>query len=204
MDTWGHVMDDIDTSITLQIIIILQNPNGIQQGWKDYDFQYSLSKCHSLGVGVLSMVETKLNWTKETSYHTANWYHKTWHFSSISHSQVNENINSSHQPGGTLMAVVDRWTSRVHSKGRDPYGLGRWSFVTLCGKQDNLIIIISAYRVSQKSSSSLGVKTAYMQQYRAIQAQLLERRFFVSLNQINSLFLIFKLGSNIFKPKATR
>jgi len=73
-----------------------------------------------------------------------------------------------------LTAVVDRWTSRVHSKGQDPYGLWRWSFVTLRGKQDSLITIVSAYRVSQKSSSSLGVKMAYMQEYRSLQSHLLE------------------------------
>jgi hypothetical protein len=39
-----------------------------------------------------------------------------------------------------------------------------------------LITIISAYRVSQKSSSSLGVKTAYMQQYRALQSQFLSKQ----------------------------
>jgi len=53
---------------------------------------------------------------------------------------------------------MDWWTSRVHSKGQDPFGLGRWSFITLWGAQDILITIISAYRFSQKSSSSLGVK----------------------------------------------
>jgi hypothetical protein len=187
LDTWGHVMDDIDTSTTFRII--LQNPNGIQPGRKDYDFQYSLANCHSLGMRVLSLVDTKLNWTKETSYHTANWFHKIWNFSSISHSQINESFNSSFQPGGILTAVVDRWTSRVHSKHQDPYRLGRWSFVTLRGKQDTLITVISAYRVSQKSSSSLGVKTAYMQLYRALQAQLLEKEV-LSAPEPNKQFIL--------------
>jgi len=68
METWGHMMDEINTSKTLQIL--LQNPNGIQPGWKDYEFQYSLAKCYSLGVGILSIVETKLNWTKSSSFYT--------------------------------------------------------------------------------------------------------------------------------------
>jgi hypothetical protein len=36
LDTWGHVMDDIDMSTTLRII--LQNPNGIQPSRKDVQF----------------------------------------------------------------------------------------------------------------------------------------------------------------------
>jgi hypothetical protein len=46
MDTWGHVMEDIDTSNTFQIL--LQNPNGIQPGRTDYDFQYSLMCAYML------------------------------------------------------------------------------------------------------------------------------------------------------------
>ena len=69
--------------------------------------------------------------------------------------------------------MVDCWTSRVHSKGQDPYGLGRWSYITLKGKQDSLITIITAYRVCQKSSSSTGLKTAYIKQLRALQRKLI-------------------------------
>jgi len=62
----------------------------------------------------------------------------------------------------------------VAGKGQDPFGLGRWSYITLRGKYDTLITIISAYRVCQKSSSSSGLKTAYMQQQRFLQARLLK------------------------------
>jgi len=58
----------------------------------------------------------------------------------------------------------------VHSKGQDHSGLGRWSYITLQGKQDFKLTIITAYRVSQKSSASVGGKTAYMQQFRALQS----------------------------------
>jgi hypothetical protein len=69
----------------------------------------------------------------------------------------------------------------VTGKGVHPYGLGRWSFITMRGKADRLLTIISAYRVCQKSSSSTGVKTAYMQQYRSISQ---ERNQVASLPQV--------------------
>jgi hypothetical protein len=49
------------------------------------------------------------------------------------------------------------------------------AYVSLRGKQDQVVTIISAYRVPQKSPSSVGVKTAYMQQLRAIQLKALEQ-----------------------------
>jgi hypothetical protein len=101
------------------------------------------------------------------------WFRQTWQFSSISASQAAERFSSYFQPGGFLTTIVDQWTSRVLQKGQDPHGLGRWSYVTLQGKMSSKVTIITAYRVSQKTSLSAGPKTAYMQQYRAIQTELL-------------------------------
>jgi hypothetical protein len=57
MDTWGHVMKKVDSSKIFRIL--LQNPNGLQPGRTDYDFHYSLSRCHTLGIGAISIAETK-------------------------------------------------------------------------------------------------------------------------------------------------
>ncbi len=138
-DTWGHTMDDIYTSSTFRIV--LQNPNGIKPSLTDLEFQYGLSKCCSLGVRVLSIPETKLNWTTSASNITYKWFHQTWQFSSLSYSQTQEEFISYHQPGGTLTAVVDRWTSRVQLKGQDPFWLGLWSYITLQGKQDFILTL---------------------------------------------------------------
>jgi hypothetical protein len=169
--TWGHTMDEIDPSNIFRVL--LQNPNGIKPYEKDLEFHYSLNKCSSLGVGAMSVAETKLNWSDTVSHSIHKWFRRTWQFSSLSYSQATERFSSYYQPGGTLTAIVDKWTSRVISKGQDPYGLGRWSYVTLQGKQSSKVTIITAYRVSQKTPSSSGPKSAYMQQYRAIQAEFL-------------------------------
>jgi len=112
-------------------------------------------------------VETKLNWTSSITYNVNKWFRQTWQSSVNQSSQIEEGFSSYHQPGGTLTAVVGQWASRVLFKGQDPFGLGRWSYITLRGKGGKLVTFILAYRVSQKHSSSVGMKTAYMQQYRA-------------------------------------
>jgi hypothetical protein len=50
----------------------------------------------------------------------------------------------------------------------DPFGLGRWSYVFLRGKQDINICIVTAYRVC--ADKYTGPKTAYQQQRRQLSA----------------------------------
>jgi hypothetical protein len=38
--------------------------------------------------------------------------------------------------------ACDHWTSRVIEKGEDPYGLGQWSFLVLCGRSDIRLVIV--------------------------------------------------------------
>jgi hypothetical protein len=121
-------------------------------------------------------VETKLNWTSSVTYNVNKWFRQTWQSSVNQSSQIEEGFSSYHQLGGTLTAVVGQWASRVLFKGQDPFGLGRWSYITLRGKGGKLVTFISAYRVSQKHSSSVGMKTAYMQKYRAIKAKYLQHQ----------------------------
>lgn len=115
-------------------------------------------------------METNLNWSKSPSFNAKHWFHKTWNFSTLSFSHIEEDFTNSYQPGGTLTAVMDHWTPRVMSTAQDLFGLGHWSYISLRGKQGKIVTIVSAYHISQKSSTSVGVKTAFMQQKRRIQS----------------------------------
>jgi hypothetical protein len=67
---------------------------------------------------------------------------------------------SSFQPGGPATIVCSDWVSRVIDRGEVPYGLGRWSFLTLRGKAERKITIITAYNASLTADD----KTFYTQQ----------------------------------------
>jgi hypothetical protein len=125
-------MDEIESSHIL--CILLQNPNGVQPSHKDLDFQYGLTKCSEHRVGVISIVETKLNWTRSVKYNVTKWLRQTWKSSVNQSSQIDEGFSSYHQPGGTLTTVVVQWTSRVQHIGQDPFGLGHWSYISLRGQ----------------------------------------------------------------------
>jgi hypothetical protein len=75
-------------------------------------------------------------------------------------------------------------------KGQDPFGLGRWSFIMLRGKNDTRLTIITAYRVCQKASLSRGVKTAYMQQVRALKNRNLTDHVKTAIAEPNRQFIL--------------
>jgi hypothetical protein len=52
----------------------------------------------------------------------------------FSTSFTREDFKGINQPGGTSTILMDSCTSRVVNKGTDPFGLGRWSFITIRGK----------------------------------------------------------------------
>jgi hypothetical protein len=78
-------------------------------------------------------------------------------------SQTPDAFVNAFRPGGNLTLICDSWATRVIEGGADPYGLGRWSYLTLQGKNDKKITIMMAYRVS---TDLAGPMTSTMQQYR--------------------------------------
>ncbi len=67
-----------------------------------------------------------------------------------------------------MQIATDRWVSRLQSKGQDPFGLGRWSYMILKGRGNRSVSVITANRVCKSSFDSAGDTTCYMQQLRSI------------------------------------
>jgi len=51
----------------------------------------------------------------------------------------------SYQQGGTLQAIIGRWTPHAIHQGQDTSGMERWLFIKLQGKDDKRYIIASGY-----------------------------------------------------------
>ena len=69
------------------------------------------------------------------------------------------------KPGGTLTVYDGNWAGRIVNKGHDPDKLGRWSYITLRGRNSTYLTIITGYRVCEgQKSKHVGMSTAYMQQ----------------------------------------
>ena len=61
-----------------------------------------------------------------------------------SYNNTHERV-SGFQYGGTAVMAVDEAAHRVKTKGGDPSGLGRWSWILFEEKHKHLVQVISAY-----------------------------------------------------------
>jgi hypothetical protein len=64
--TWGHILDTIDTTTLLRVV--LQNPNGLKLNNHPTELQICLQACHSIGTGIICLPETNSNRSKTNKY----------------------------------------------------------------------------------------------------------------------------------------
>ena len=76
------------------------------------------------------------------------------------------NHKSIKKMGGTMIHVERKWAGSSMKKESDTYG--RWSKVTIEGKESNKIAIYSVYRVNGNSLEKAGGDTVWMQEYQAL------------------------------------
>jgi hypothetical protein len=69
--------------------------------------------------------------------------------------------NKFYKPGGTLIMAQGDLVGRIKDRGSD--SLGRWSWMTMVGKNQRLVTVISAYQVCIRPTNRTGT-TAYHQQ----------------------------------------
>ena len=161
---WGNLPTPIDINKTLRVIG--HNINGLElyKPPNDQKTQQLLENSYTQQAHVLLLqennidfknIETRLDWNLATKNY---W---TEHHSSHSTSTAAPRLGR-HLPGGTTTSVLGEQSSRVIQSGTDATGMGRYSWVTLQGKENRTITMISAYRVC--STKTAGPFTAYSQQ----------------------------------------
>ena len=99
-----------------------------------------------------------------------------------------------YKPGGTLTIYDGNWSGRI-KKGTDNTKLGRWSYVTITGRNNTFLTIVTGYRcVKQQTLKTAGITTSYMQQER-----ILRQRGITSTPQTSFIddmekFVMYKLN----------
>jgi hypothetical protein len=153
--------------------ILFQNINGISNDSLFTDATLLHTTSSTLNVDILGLIETNIDWEKQNVRQQCKYAMRSKTPNKIqfsSYLQSTANTNSTYLPGGTLTLVHSPWSSRTSSTS-DPSGMGRWSEVTLNGKDKCNITIITAYRVCDSSSSAHDSNTAYNQQWRHLTLQ---------------------------------
>eukprot|EP00957_Ditylum_brightwellii_P208890 15359416-Ditylum_brightwellii.AAC.1 len=91
---------------------------------------------------------------------------KVWRKNKLTISNSPERTKTEFQLGGTAILITDKWVRHVCHSGSNR--LGSWSIVTIKGKLDRRITIVSAYRVCQESLDQAGSSTCWKQQWRQL------------------------------------
>ena len=111
------------------------------------------------------LAETNTHWkNKRATDKFRNTISKEWKGASVTTSETNLPWHSSYKPGGTAIIADSLIRSRKTKSGEDNHGLGRWSFITLQGRDGRKLTIISAYKVCSTPIDPTKTNTALTQQ----------------------------------------
>ncbi len=119
----------------------------------------------SLHTSLFAFTEPNLQWDGTLLHEATSLQRRFFSHGLLVTSESDLQFPTSYKPGGTCIGVNGKWTTRVTDRGVDPSGQGRWSYVTMSGRDAPDIMFISAYRVCQKAGSKAGPLTSYAQQW---------------------------------------
>jgi len=122
------------------------NIHGISADDNYAEGQHFMEAIKLLQVDVYGLQEPNLNTSCPKIAYDVNSLFKTNDVGmKIQLSTSPELFPSRYKPGGTLTGLTSKLVGKVHSQGSDP--VGRWSWITLHGKNSKKFTIITAYRV---------------------------------------------------------
>ena len=159
-------MQNIDSTKILRYIF--KNPNGIQLS--DPSTEQGINEVQSEQVSVMGWGGIDLNMGRtetKSKLYTLTKIHCTQSKTQFSH--LNDSsipFKSEYQAGGTLTMTNHSAVGRIVESGQDPFNMGRWSWVTLQGKSNKTITIITAYCPGKGTLNNKGILTSWRQQYR--------------------------------------
>ena len=159
----GDALTDKDPNI---IRFAFQNVNGISMR-EGLDVMPETATIGSLQLDVTALTETNVHWNKATQEKmTTQLYQHLGPSRIVCASHTTTEAKDGYQPGGSMIAVVGPQLGRIARTGSDPWG--RFTWTELTGRRDEGILVISAYRVSQRRGAIAGPTTAYSQQINSL------------------------------------
>jgi hypothetical protein len=158
-DARAHLNDDA-------FRIIFGNQNGFPRvknalpSWAS-----TMDFLSSINASLFAFSEPNLQWDSTLLHEAKTLQRRFFSHGQLVTSESDLQFPTSYKPGGTCIGVNGKWTTRITDRGVDPTGQGRWSYVTISGRDAPDIMFISAYRVCQRAGSKAGPLTAYAQQW---------------------------------------
>ena len=141
--------------------IAYQNVHGVHNN--GFSIPTELEAIESLNIDIMGMSETNCPWTPKSRSEFNFMMNQRFQSSRTIFTSSPPTSNGRYQPGGNLLTITGKTTGRITDSGSDPWG--RFCWYCLQGRQDEGVIVITAYRVCQHKHTNTGPHTAHRQQY---------------------------------------
>ena len=154
------------------IRIFYLNINGINFKQGAHSLVQLCLNLKEKGVDIISLTETNVHWKRN---HIISKFKsllkKVWLENKITYStsETTTTWNSDCKPGGTATISVNKLSSSIIAKSEDPAGMGRWSTLTVLGKNNKRTTIITMYRPCKVKIENAGITTVVKQQWLIMQ-----------------------------------
>ena len=178
-DGTGNSIDEPKDPQNLRIF--LQNPSGVLVGKEEINDLRTLRQIKTWDVDIIALPETNKNWNqpwlREKWSRTVKrvWKHAKIYTSTIKTAPTNEH----YVQGGVSLIVTDKWSSRITGHGSDE--LGRWAWITLKGRRDQKITILTLYRSQRGSPHDGKLEAVWTQQYQHLLTKKLSQESLESI-----------------------
>lgn len=161
-DPWG---DSIDVKDTHSFRVYYQNVNSLGLSQCTNKLNTVLNSLKQADCDIINIVQTSINWR---FLHLRNRMRIALkHIFPIHKPNISRNKFQSDQPalpGGCAQIINGDWSGRIVEYLHDFRHMGRWCGIKMRLKGERYIYIITAYRVCNQHSSSIGPETAFRQQ----------------------------------------
>lgn len=158
-EEWG---DSIEVKSSNSVRIYFKNVNsfGLSQG--NTKINTILQSMQQVDCDIMNFVQTSINWR---FLHLRNRLHIALkNIFPINKLNISRNKFVSHQPalpGGCAQIVKGDWSGRIVEYIHDFRNMGRWCGIKIRLKGERHLYLITAYRVFNQNSASIGPETAY-------------------------------------------
>ena len=160
---FGDVLQKKATDVTR---ILFQNVGGLELSTTGHTLEVTCQSIKQYNIDIACLTETNPNWdhpkAKKQIHKIKKQFCKrrklTTTMSTVPWKIV-------HKPGGVSILSTPLISPRIIKEQQDPTGMGRWTSITINGRNKTKVTIISAYRVCLTTIKATGPNTAFCQQW---------------------------------------
>ena len=115
--------------------IFFQNVNGLEFSITSHTLLATCIGMQDNQIDIACLAETNTNWNHYKGKRQLNRIvRKHWKRAHIITANIENKVSTLYQPGGTAIISTNKISPRITDSGGDPQGMGRWSYITLNGR----------------------------------------------------------------------